>query len=282
MGNIRVAEESEMSDSQRGWRRNLHDVIFEADTKWGKRFDVSLLWLIIISLIVVALESVESYRKDYGEIFYWVELVVTVLFTMEYVLRIVIVEKPWKYMTSFFGIIDLLSIIPFYIGLFYTGAHSLIVVRTLRLLRVFRVLKLRSFVGEGQVILTALAKSRQKITVFLLAVISIAMIAGTLMYLVEADNPGFSSIPKSIYWAIVTMTTVGYGDVAPMTPFGQFAATIIMLSGYCIIAVPTGIVGAEIANANAAARINTKHCRFCQLATHENDAKFCKKCGEEL
>jgi len=269
-------------------RERLHEVIFEADTREGKNFDIILMIAIVASVAVVMLESVPAYQERYGTLFLIAEWVFTVFFTIEYILRLYCVYKPIKYATSFFGIIDLVSILPAFLSIIFPGTHSLVVIRGLRLLRVFRIFKLASFMTQGQIIMRALKESRAKITVFVLFILLVVSIFGSIMYLVEGrHNPSFDSIPRSVYWAIVTLTTVGYGDISPVTPFGQFIAAFIMISGYAIIAVPTGIVTAEVINeANkekkAAASVSTQSCRYCTKEGHDNDAKYCKYCSEPL
>lgn len=258
----------------------LQEVIFEADTKWGKRFDIILLWAIALSVLLVTLESVSSLKLKYGAWFYALEWGFTVLFTIEYLLRIYSVRKPFSYIFSFYGIIDLLSILPTFLGIFFGATHSIRVVRILRLLRVFRVLKLISFSKQAMQLKKALIASKQKIIVFMLAVTLLVVILGTLMYMIETPEAGFTSIPRSIYWAIVTLTTVGYGDITPQSVLGQTLASVIMIVGYAIIAVPTGIVTAEIMRTPIA--INTNVCPSCAKEGHDDDAKFCKYCGEEL
>ena len=228
------------------WRLKMHEVIYEADTFAGKLFDIVLLILILLSIIVVLLESVPEYRSVYGRLFNQLEWGFTLLFTIEYFARMICINKPMKYIVSFYGIIDLLSILPTYIGLFISGSHSLMVIRALRLMRVFRILKMGEFLNESQKLLDSLRTSKQKILVFLLSILTIVIILGTVMYIIESPESGFTSIPRSIYWAIVTLTTVGYGDIAPITPLGQFIASIVMILGYAIIAVPTGIVTNEM------------------------------------
>lgn len=261
-------------------RQRLHEIIFEADTKAGKRFDVALFWAIGISVLVVILESVPSFNKSYGLYFRKLEWLFTALFTIEYFLRIYSVKRPLKYIFSFYGIVDLLSILPTFFGLLFTPSHSLRVIRILRLLRVFRVLKLFSFTSQAQQLLVALKASRQKIIVFLLSVVVLVLVLGTLMYLIESPDDGFTSIPRSIYWAIVTLTTVGYGDITPQTVLGQSLASLIMIIGYAIIAVPTGIVTAELVRSNN--KTNTQACPACSKYGHDDDAKHCKYCGEQL
>ena len=229
------------------------------------------------------LESVEHIDAKYHKLFYFLEWVFTIFFTIEYFLRLYCVYRPMKYATSFFGIIDLLAIIPTYISLFLTGTHYLLVIRALRLLRVFRIFKLANFLKEGKVISSALKASQAKITVFLVFILLMVTILGSIMYMVEGgQDSNFTSIPRSIYWAIVTLTTVGYGDIAPQTELGQFLASIVMIMGYAVIAVPTGIVSAEMVNANNAEPTNTQACRYCTTEGHDDDAIYCKNCGEIL
>ena len=259
-------------------RARLFLIIFGTTTPWGRRFDVVLLWAIVISVILVMLESVTEIKVEYGEFLYLAELGFTTLFTIEYGLRLWSMPRPMRYATSFFGIIDLLSILPTYLGLVFGGAHSLMVIRSLRLLRVFRILKLARYVSEAAVLGRALMASRQKISVFLLGVFAITIVFGTIMYMVETPEAGFTSIPRSIYWAIVTLTTVGYGDIAPQSVLGQTLASFIMILGYGIIAVPTGIVGAEIAKTNDPGM----ECMSCHATGHLADARYCRRCGAEM
>jgi voltage-gated potassium channel len=261
-------------------KEKLYEIIFEADTRAGKYFDVSLLIIILLSVVLVLLESVPAYRKEYHEAFLISEWVITGIFTAEYFLRIWIVRNPWRYIFSFFGIIDFLAVIPTFIGLIIVGYQSILVIRVLRLLRVFRILKLTRYSVAGRILSRAIWASRQKISVFLFSVLLLVIIIGTLMYLIEGEPGGFTSIPKSIYWAIVTLTTVGYGDISPITPFGQFLASMVMILGYGIIAVPTGIVTAEMIKPTE--KQNTQVCPICLHDVHDYDALFCKKCGAEL
>ncbi len=264
-------------------REKIHEIIFEADTPLGKLFDVSLLVFIIASVLAVMLESVEHIDAKYHQLFYVLEWIFTIFFTIEYFLRLYCVYRPMKYATSFFGIIDLLAIIPTYIDLFLVGTHYLMVIRALRLLRVFRIFKLANFLKEGRIISSALRASQAKITVFLVFVLLMVTIIGSVMYMVESgQDSNFTSIPRSIYWAIVTLTTVGYGDIAPQTELGQFLASIVMIMGYAVIAVPTGIVSAEMVSANSAEKNNTQACRYCTTEGHDDDAIYCKNCGEIL
>lgn len=263
------------------WRRKVHLVIFGTNTTAGKNFDVILLWAILLSVLVVLLESVPAVHDKYGKILRVVEWIFTILFTLEYIARIVSVKKPFRYIFSFYGLVDILSILPTYLSVFIAGSHYLLIIRTLRLLRIFRIFKLVRFVGEADILKSALAASVHKIVVFFGAVLCIVMITGTIMYLIEGPAHGYTSIPTSIYWAIVTLTTVGYGDIAPQTIAGQFFASFIMILGYAIIAVPTGIVTAEIAYANR--RAYTKPaCPGCGNDDNDQDANFCKRCGAKL
>lgn len=262
------------------WRRRLHEVIFEADTRAGRIFDLVLLWLIIASVVVVILESVKSLGEEYGEAFYYIEWIFTILFTLEYILRLMSVRRPLNYALSFFGVIDLLAILPGYLSLFVPGTHYLLTIRILRLLRIFRILKLTEYITEARVITSALQASRRKISVFMLAIVAIVTVVGSLMYVVEGEENGFTDIPTSIYWAIVTLTTVGYGDLSPKTPLGKTLASIVMILGYAIIAVPTGIVTAELTRANR--KYSTQVCPECHSQDHDADAVFCKYCGAHL
>jgi voltage-gated potassium channel len=270
-----------MTSEPSGVRRKLYEIIFEAETPAGKAFDIVLLIAIILSVIAVLLESVAAIRARYGDWLRAFEWVMTILFTIEYGLRLFCVGKPLRYARSFYGIVDLMAIVPTYLSTFVIGAQSLIVIRALRLLRVFRVLKLVHFVGEAWQLRTALRASVRKIIIFLGAVLTIVVIVGALIYLIEGEEHGFTSIPESIYWAIVTMTTVGYGDIAPQTALGRFLAAAIMILGYGIIAVPTGIVTVEIAGA-AHGRPSTRVCPQCASESHDADAQFCKHCGARL
>ena len=249
----------------------------------GKLFDVVLLILILASIILVMLESVTSIDNKYHTILYVGEWIITIFFSVEYILRIITVNKPSKYIFSFYGIIDFLSTIPLYLSFLFVGSNYLLTVRALRLLRVFRILKVTRYIGEANKLSKALKHSRPKILVFLFAVLIIAILSGTLMYIIEGEESGFTSIPRSVYWAIVTLTTVGYGDIAPHSPLGQFIAAMIMIMGYGIIAVPTGIVSAEYAQTkDDYVHINTQVCSNCNELKHQDDAVFCHNCGHEL
>ncbi len=261
-------------------RDKLYEIIFEADTREGKLFDMVLIILILFSILLVMLDSVPSVSSKYHEYLIAAEWMVTVLFTVEYFLRIYIVNKPKAYIFSFYGIIDFLSILPTYLGLFIVGGQSLIVIRAIRLLRIFRILKLSRYTRAGKFLVLAMVRSREKIFIFLFFVLTLVIIFGTIMYLIEGEQNGFTSIPVSIYWAIVTLTTVGYGDISPVTGFGQFLASIIMIIGYAIIAVPTGIVTSEMMHHKFST--NTQVCSKCMHSTHDDDAHFCKICGEPL
>lgn len=283
------------ANKKHNWRTKLHEVIYEADTPAGKWFDVFLLVFIIVSIILVMLESVNSIDKKYHNLLYYGEWIVTILFSIEYILRVISIKKPFKYIFSFFGIIDFLSTIPMYVTFLFGGAQALVTLRALRLLRVFRILKLARYLGASNQLKDSIIASRIKILVFLFAVMVSSVVFGTIMYLVEGEANGFTNIPKSVYWCIVTLTTVGFGDIAPQTPLGQFITTIIMILGYGIIAVPTGIVSAEYAKSsskkseNGKADVtksqidtNSQSCRSCLAQNHKDNAEFCYKCGEVL
>jgi voltage-gated potassium channel len=261
-------------------RQRLYEIIFEADTRAGKAFDLALIFAILLSVLAVMLESVAGIRLRHGEGLRTTEWVFTLLFTLEYGLRLASVDRPWRYALSFYGVVDLLSILPTYLSLVVPGAQSLLVLRALRLLRVFRVMKLVRYVGEAQTLARALHAARPKITVFLFTVLTLVLIVGTLMYLIEGEPSGFTSIPVSIYWAVVTMTTVGYGDITPQTVPGQMLAALIMIVGYGIIAVPTGIVSVELARASRP--VSRKVCSGCLAQDHDPDALYCKHCGLPL
>jgi voltage-gated potassium channel len=263
------------------WRESIHEVIFEADTPAGKWFDVGLIIAIIASVLAVMLDSVNDVNQEYGQWFMYSEWLFTALFSAEYLLRIICVRKPWLYIKSFFGIVDLLSILPSFIALFFAGAQTMMVIRGLRVLRIFRIFKLGEYLGEAHALIRAMRASRAKIAVFLYTVFIFVIIFGSAMYLVEGGENGFSSIPKSVYWAIVTLTTVGYGDLAPHTSLGQILASAVMIMGYAIIAVPTGIYSAELAREYNRDVTNTA-CQNCGEEGHDDDAEFCKYCGSRL
>ena len=268
------------------WQKRLHEIIYEADTPSGKLFDVVLIIAISFSVLAVMLETVDSVYKEHELLFLSLEWGFTILFTIEYFLRIATILKPSKYIFSFFGIIDLLAILPSYIGLFLIESqfHSLAIVRILRVFRIFRVLKLTPYLSEANILTKALNASRRKVFIFFSSVLFLAVILGALMFLIESPhNSGFSSIPKGIYWAIVTITTVGYGDISPITTIGQFVSSGIMILGYAIIAVPTGIVTVEINEAmRNANKQTTQVCPSCAKEGHESDASHCKFCGHKL
>lgn len=264
------------------FRNRLHEIIYESNTLAGKIFDVSLLLLILASILIVMLDSVEKYHRTYGDFFLAMEWVFTVIFTIEYILRLITIKKPIRYVFSFLGVIDLLAIIPSYLSIFFGGAQSLLVLRALRLLRVFRIFKLTHFLSEMQFLGVAIKGSLRKISIFMMIVLMLVIILGSIMYLVENGENGFSSIPDSIYWAIVTITTVGYGDISPVTSAGKFVASIIMLMGYGIIAVPTGIVTTEMALAARKRDEKNEVCPKCGKEGHDRDALYCKRCGELL
>ncbi|WP_263139394.1 ion transporter [Pseudomonas sp. RIT-PI-AD] len=269
-------------EQSRGRRDNLYRIIFESDTEAGRRFDTWLIGLILASLVVVLLDSVERVHLRHADALYYLEWAFTSLFTLEYLMRLYSAPKPWRYALSFFGLVDLLAILPAFIGLFYPDAQYLMIVRALRLLRVFRVLKLRQYLNQANYLLGALRGSRQKIVVFLLSVTTLVTVFGALMYVIEGPRHGFTSIPISIYWAVVTLTTVGFGDITPQTPLGQAVASLVMITGYSIIAVPTGIFTAELANAMRQDGGLKRDCPTCAKASHENDASFCSRCGNPL
>lgn len=266
---------------RKAWRKRLYVVIFRSDTAGGKAFDIALLLAILISVLAVMLESVESINSRYGPSLRIVEWSFTILFTIEYVLRIICIDSPGRYFRSFFGLVDLLAIIPTYLSLMLSGTQYLLVIRAIRLLRVFRIFKLGRYLSAGELILSALRAARPKIIVFLGGVGTLVILMGTVMYIIEGASSGFTSIPTSIYWAIVTLTTVGYGDIAPRTVAGQAIASIVMILGYSIIAVPTGIFTVEMSRARQR-RNDDRICRVCGTGSHDTDARFCRVCGERL
>ncbi|MEN8136683.1 MAG: ion transporter [Thermodesulfobacteriota bacterium] len=263
------------------WRCRLHEIIFGAESTAGKIFDVVLIASIIISVVVVMLDSVGSITAEYGDLLHYLEWFFTILFTVEYLLRLLCVNRPGEYATSFFGVIDLLAIIPTYLSLILPGTRFLLVIRVLRVLRVFRIMKLAHYIGEANLLVQSLRASRRKITVFLFAVLTLMIIFGSLIYIIEGEANGFTSIPRSIYWAIVTMTTVGYGDISPKTNLGQALASLVMIVGYCIIAVPTGIISAEISQ-RTNKKICNRPCPGCGSCDHNPAAEYCQYCGERL
>lgn len=263
-------------------RDRIRIIIFEADTNAGRRFDVTLIGLILLSVLTVMLDSVPQINAEYGQQLYYAEWFFTLLFTVEYAVRLWCIEHSWRYAKSFYGVVDLLSVLPTYLSLWLPGAQFFLAVRILRVLRVFRVLRMVRYVGEAELIAQALAASRRKITVFVASVLALMVIFGALMYVVEGGtNPAFASIPQSIYWAVTTMTTVGYGDITPTTPLGQSLASFIMIMGYGIIAVPTGIVTLELNEANRR-QANTRTCSDCSAEGHSREASYCWRCGAPL
>jgi voltage-gated potassium channel len=264
------------------WKHKLHEIIYEADTSEGKLFDVILLIAILASIILVMLESVDSFDAKYHDSLIIGEWVITILFSLEYVFRIISIKKPTKYIFSFFGIIDFLSTIPIYLSLIYAGSQGLVALRALRLLRVFRILKLARYIGASNKLLLALKASKAKIAVFLFFVLIVCIILGTVMYMIEGAENGFNNIPKSIYWAIVTLTTVGFGDIAPQTPLGQLISSVIMILGYSIIAIPTGIVSSEMTKTPDEHNTSTQSCPNCLKEKHREKAVFCYNCGSIL
>ena len=284
------------------WKNKLHEIIYEADTPMGKWFDLALIFLILLSVVLILLESVKEIDVEYHEILLTLEWVVTIFFTLEYIARIISIKNPKSYIFSFYGIIDFISTIPLYLSYIFAGSQVLLAFRVFRMLRIFRILKLVKFIGEASQLTKSLKASRAKIAVFIYVVLILSVIMGTIMYLIESDEAGFTSIPRSIYWTIVTLTTVGYGDIAPQTNLGQFIATVIMIMGYGIIAVPTGIVTVEFSkqaqgkpkNGSEAetetaiihegfdVHLNTQSCPYCTKEGHRDDATHCYNCGNIL
>src|SRR5687767_4531794 len=271
-----------MEVKQKTWKERLHETVFESNTTASKTFDIALLVFILSSIIVVILDSIPVYHEKYGRIFFIIEWIFTGLFTIEYILRLVSVKRPLKYALGFLGLIDLLTIVPMYLSIFFAGAQSLLVLRALRLLRVFRIFKLTHFLTEMSFLGTALKSGAKKISIFMLVVLALVVILGSTMYLVEGRQNGFTTIPESIYWAIVTITTVGYGDISPVTPLGKFIASFMMFIGYGIIAVPTGIVTTEMALAVRSRKHKHETCPGCGREGHDGDAVFCKYCSTML
>jgi voltage-gated potassium channel len=273
-------------DRSSPFKERMFITIFESDTPAGKLFDLVLIIAIALSVLVVMLDSVKAFREVYSTWLHAAEWFFTLLFTVEYALRLYCVDRPARYARSFFGLIDLLAIVPTYFSFFLPATMYVMVIRVLRILRIFRILKLGAYLGEADILMKSLVASRKKIEVFLFGVMMLVIIFGSIMYLVEGEENGFTSIPRSVYWAIVTLTTVGYGDIAPKTAFGQSIAAIIMICGYGIIAVPTGIVSAEMVRAgrrkNQPRSLRRTECQECGLETHEKDAAFCRRCGAKL
>ncbi|WP_166364212.1 ion transporter [Pseudomonas akapageensis] len=268
-------------DKPQTWREKLYIIIFQTDTVAGRRFDSVLLLIILASLITVVLDSIEGIHRNYAGLLAGIEWGFTGIFAIEYLLRLYCSPKPLRYAFSFFGLVDLLAIVPGIIALYYADAQYLLIIRIIRMLRIFRVLKLSPHLKQANYLLSALSGSRQKITVFLLGVSTLVTVFGTLMYVIEGPEHGFTSIPKGIYWAIVTLTTVGFGDIVPKTPLGQVLSSLVMITGYSIIAVPTGIFTAELANAMKGERLQHL-CPVCHKDNHEHGAAFCSRCGNAL
>lgn len=264
-------------------REKLWRVIFLSDTRAGQIFDVILLWVIALSVIVLVLESVDSIREKHGTLFLTLEWIITGIFTLEYAARLWVVRRPLAYARSFYGVVDLLAILPAFIELLIPGSHYLMALRTLRLMRIFRILKMAEHLGEANILLNALSASRRKIMIFFMSILTLVLVEGTIMYVIERDaNPQFANIPQAIYWAIVTITTVGYGDVAPVTLLGKMMASVIMLTGFAIIAVPTGIVTSEIGREMRGKVDRSRRCKECGWADHDPRARFCHQCGSDL
>jgi voltage-gated potassium channel len=267
------------------WQRfqhRLHNIVFENDTWAGRSFDIALLVLILLSVVSVILESVPALTHQTGNFFSILEWVFTALFSIEFLIRLLAVRRPWRYIFSFFGFVDLLAILPAYISLFYFGAHELVAIRILRLLRIFRILKLQEYTEAATLLATSLRESRAKITVFFVAIFTLVITLGAMMYVVEGRTNGFESIPVSIYWAIITITTVGYGDIVPATPLGKLIASLIMMLGYVIIAVPTGIVAVSLSGVSGRQAFSSQACPSCGRQGHDSDAIHCKYCGQQL
>ncbi len=264
-----------------GWKQKIYDIIFKSDTFYGKLFDEALLVVILAGVVVVMLESIGSIRTEYHVLLKQLEWSITILFLIEYILRIISSPKPLRYIFSFFGIIDLLAIIPSFIAVWVPGAQSLLIVRALRILRVYRILKLTRYIREGQVLLLALRRSFRRIFIFMIFILILVTLLGSIMYVVEGSENGFHSIPLGIYWAVITFTTVGYGDIVPITDLGKFIATFIMLLGYSIIAIPTGIVTAEMSR-SIRENPSDKVCKSCGEREHSSDSKYCRSCGNPL
>ena len=268
-------------NSNTSWREQLRIIVFQTDTKAGRRFDKALLLMILCSLLIVIIDSIESVHRQYADVFAYIEWGFTFVFAIEYMLRLYASPKPLKYAFSFYGLIDLLAIVPGILAIYYSDAQYLLIVRVVRMLRIFRVLKLSPYLKQANYLLAALRGSKQKIIVFLVTVSTLVTVFGTLMYVVEGPEHGFTSIPKGIYWAVVTLTTVGFGDIVPKTPLGQILSSLVMITGYSIIAVPTGIFTAELANAMRGEQLQ-HDCPTCAKKTHEHSAAFCSRCGNAL
>ena len=268
-----------VQDTRTDWRERVRHIIFDHNTPESRAFDIALLALIALSVLLVMLETVEEIENRYDTTLFTLEWIITILFTIEYVARLVTVANKWRYARSFFGVVDLLSILPVYLSVILPGAQSLLVIRSLRLLRVFRVLKMARFISEANFLVRAIKSSSRKIIVFLIVVLLINVIVGSTMYLIEGPENGYDSMFRGLYWSIVTMSTVGFGDISPSTPLGQVLAAMLMIVGYSVIAVPTGIVSAEVASSN---RPRQESCQHCGSAAHSAAARFCDACGFEL
>jgi voltage-gated potassium channel len=264
-----------------GWRAHWFHIIFGHEDAAGRRFDVLLIIAILASIAVAVFDTVAQVHIRYGTLFYGLEWFFTVAFTLEYVMRIAVVDRPWRYIRSFFGVVDVLAVLPTWVSLFAAGSQYLLVVRALRILRIFRILKLTRYVGEADLLWLTLIRARRKVLIFFSTILTLVLIFGALMYLIEGPEDGFTSIPTSMYWAIVTMTTVGFGDITPKTTLGKLLTSLIILIGYSIIAVPTGIFTAELA-AGMRARRKYMPCTHCGQTDHDGDAQYCRICGTTL
>lgn len=273
---------AEETPNSKGWRSKIFKIIYHSDTPSGKWFDIVLIVFIILSVLTIILDSVNELHVNYGDVLKASEWFFTIVFTFEYILRLISIRKPLKYVFSFFGIVDILSIIPTYLAYFFVGAQQLLVIRILRILRVFRVLKLVQYTHQAQILTNSISNSRHKIFVFFFFIITILIIFGSIMYLIEGPENDFTSIPHGIYWAVVTLTTVGYGDIAPHTVLGRMVASLIMLTGYSVIAVPTGIFTAELSKEVKRTRDQKRLCKTCNLRGHTQAAVYCRRCGEAL
>ncbi len=278
----KIVKQSVEQERNNNWQDVLYNVIFKADTVSGKSFDIALIVIIALSVITVIINTVDTIEQKYGNILHISEWVFTIIFTIEYILRLICCKRPVVYARSFFGIVDLFAILPTYISVFLPSSYVLVVIRVLRVLRIFRVLKLVKYIGESELLIDALRSSRRKITVFLFSVITIVIIFGSVMYIVETPENGFTNIPQSIYWAVVTLTTVGYGDLTPQTHIGKAISMVIMVMGYGILAVPTGIVTAEITKSMGHNKVTSNICEGCGYRWHDDDAVYCKHCGNTI
>lgn len=268
-------------DNSNNWRERLYVIIFQTDTVAGRRFDSTLLLIILASLVIVMLDSIDSVHKNYAALLAYIEWGFTFIFLVEYGLRLYCSPKPLRYAFSFYGLVDLLAIVPGILALYYSDGQYLLIIRIIRMLRIFRVLKLSPYLKQANYLMAALRGSKQKIIVFLVSVSTLVTVFGTLMYVIEGPEHGFTSIPKGIYWAIVTLTTVGFGDIVPKTPLGQVISSLVMITGYSIIAVPTGIFTAELATAMRGDQLQ-HDCPVCSKNNHEHGAAFCSRCGNAL